>query len=148
MQGVYTIPALVTRPVALALYLSVTHVGTCGANRPRERRPASTSALSLKRTAYRVRGELYGYGVLYVYFTPSQGSANRSASGRVLVGAMARPASANLGIIPPLLSLSTSSHWKLLVDSPLFTTPTSAAYHPCSGLRSLQSITKHYKKHM
>ena len=37
----------------------------------------------------------------YAYFTPSQGSANRSASGGVL-GAMARPASANPGLIPRL----------------------------------------------
>ena len=33
----------------------------------------------------------------YEYFTPSQGSANRSASGRVL-GAMARPASAKISL--------------------------------------------------
>ena len=57
-------------------------------------RAASTSA------PYGEHGN-YGYGVLYVYFTPSQGSANRLASGRVL-GAMARPVSANLGFIPPL----------------------------------------------
>ena len=36
----------------------------------------------------------------YAYFTPSQGSANRSASGGVL-GAIARPPSANR-LIPPL----------------------------------------------
>ena len=64
----------------------------------------------------------------YEYFTPSQGSANRSASGRVL-GAMTCHGSASFGqsrlyCIPPL-HLTGS-----FVDSPLFTTPTSAAYHP------------------
>ena len=81
----------------------------------------------------------------YAYFTPSQGSANRSASGGVL-GAMARPASANLGFIPPLLSLSTSSHcgsFSSIVRClppllPLLTTLVVA----CNHYKALQSITK------
>ena len=50
----------------------------------------------------------------YAYFTPSQRSANRSASGGVL-GAMARPASANPGLFP------VSPHLNQL--SPLTNTP-------------------------
>ena len=42
-------------------------------------------------------GDAAGRDPPYAYFTPSQGSANRSASGGVL-GAMARPASANPGL--------------------------------------------------
>ena len=53
---------------------------------------------------------------IYAYFTPSQGSANRSASGGVLLlGAMARPASANPGLFP------VSPHLTQL--SPLINTP-------------------------
>ena len=57
---------------------------------------------------------LQGWGYIYAYFTPSQGSANRSASGGVL-GAMARPASANPGLFP------VSPHLNEL--SPLINTP-------------------------
>jgi hypothetical protein len=81
--------------------------------------------------------------ILYVYFTPSQGSANRSASGRVL-GAMARPASAYLGFLYPL----STSHWICGSFSPIIRCLTPLipllTTH-CSGLQSLQSITKHYK---
>ena len=54
----------------------------------------------------------------YAYFTPSQGSANRSASGGVL-GAMARPASANPGTYSPSLHISL----RLLTLIPLINTP-------------------------
>ena len=46
-----------------------------------------------------LRAVLAAHLPAYVYFTPSQGSANRSASGGVL-GAIARPPSANR-LIPP-----------------------------------------------
>ena len=66
-------------------------------------------------------------GLSYAYFTPSKGSANRSASGGVL-GAMARPASANPGLSTALGLV----RW--------LTPVMSAVYHP---LQWLVIITKH-----